>query len=99
MEKHNFKKKFGQNFLNNEIVLDKIVDLFDVRSDDKIIEVGPGAGVLTKRLVNKGCSVISFEIDESLKQFLDKIDSDNLNVIYTDFLNVNLNDYFSKKDN
>ena len=98
MEKHNFKKKYGQNFLNNEFVLDKIVDLFDVNNTDKIVEVGPGAGALTKRLINKGCSVTAFEIDESLKKFLDKIDSDNLNVIYTDFLNVNLNNYFSNED-
>lgn len=99
MEKHNFKKKYGQNFLNSEIVLDKIVDLFEVNNTDKIVEVGPGAGALTKRLINKGCSVISFEIDESLKQFLDKINSNNLNVVYGDFLNVNLNDYFNKEDN
>lgn len=98
MEKHNFKKKYGQNFLNNEVVLDNIVELFDVDCDDKIIEVGPGAGALTKRLVNKGCSVTAFEIDESLKKFLDKICSDNLNVIYCDFLKINLNEYFSKED-
>lgn len=98
MEKHNFKKKYGQNFLNNDFILDKIVDLFDVSSEDKIVEVGPGAGALTKRLVNKGCRVTAFEIDESLKQFLEKINSDNLNVVYEDFLTVNLNNYFNKED-
>ena len=98
MEKHNFKKKYGQNFLNNEIILDRIVSLFDVNKDDKIIEVGPGAGALTKRLIKKGVSVTAFEIDESLKQFLDKLESDNLNVIYGDFLNIKLSDYFNKND-
>ena len=98
MEKHNFKKKYGQNFLNNEIILDRIVNLFEVSSVDKIVEVGPGAGALTKRLVNKGCNVTAFEIDVSLKKFLDKINKENLNVVYNDFLNINLNDYFNKED-
>ena len=99
MEKHNFKKRYGQNFLNSEIILDNIVDLFEVNSRGKIIEVGPGAGALTKKLLKKGVSVTAFEIDESLKQFLDKIGSNNLKIIYSDFLNINLSDYFNKNDN
>ena len=99
MEKHNFKKRYGQNFLNNEIILDRIVNLFEVKENSKIVEVGPGAGALTKKLINKNVSVIAFEIDRSLKKFLDLIESDNLNIIYNDFLKVNLNDYFKKSDN
>ena len=98
MEKHIFKKKYGQNFLQNENILNKIVNLFEVDESSKIVEVGPGDGALTKKMLNKNVPILSFEIDESLKQFLDKIKSDKLNVIYKDFLSINLNDYFNKND-
>lgn len=99
MEKHKFKKNYGQNFLQNEDILDKIVNLFEVNSNSKIIEVGPGAGALTKKLLTKNVSVTAFEIDDSLKPFLDKINNVNLNVIYKDFLEINLNEYYSSTDN
>lgn len=99
MEKHKFKKNYGQNFLQNEDILENIVNLFDINSNSKIIEIGPGAGALTKKLLSKNVPVIAFEIDNSLKVFLDKINNENLNVIYKDFLEINLNDYFSKNDN
>ena len=98
MEKHIFKKKFGQNFLKNENILKQIVDLFEVDETSKIVEVGPGDGALTKKLLNKNVQVVSFEIDESLKKFLENIKNDKFNVIYKDFLSINLNDYFSKDD-
>lgn len=98
MEKHNFKKKYGQNFLRNDAILVKIVSSFECDKTSKIIEVGPGDGALTKQLVKKEVPVFSFEIDESLKQYLDKIDASNLNVIYGDFLEVSLKEYFSEKD-
>lgn len=98
MEKHNFKKKYGQNFLNNDNILDNIVNLFDVNNKDRIVEVGPGAGALTSRLIKKGCKVTAFEIDESLKPFLDRIYANNLEVIYKDFLTIKLEDYFNKND-
>ena len=98
MEKHNFKKKYGQNFLNDENILDKIINLFEVEQKSKIIEVGPGSGVLTKKLLLKNVSVTAFEIDESLKQFLDKINNEHLTVIYKDFLSINLKEYFNKDE-
>lgn len=98
MEKHNFKKKYGQNFLRNDAILDRIVSSFECDNNSKIIEVGPGDGALTKKLVKKNVDVVAFEIDETLKQYLDKIDVSNLSVIYCDFLEVKLEDYFSNKD-
>lgn len=98
MEKHNFKKKYGQNFLNNDEILNSILKLVNVKSDEEIVEVGPGAGALTKKLLTKNVHVTCFEIDESLKKFLDKIDNKNLNVIYTDFLEIKLCDYFKNSD-
>ena len=96
MERFNFKKKYGQNFLNNDNILNKISSSICVSEKDKIIEIGPGAGALTKKLVKLGCDVIAFEIDTTLKDFLDKIEYNNLTVIYNDFLNVNLSDYFNE---
>lgn len=96
MIKHDFKKKYGQNFLNNDNILDKISNSFDALSNSIIIEVGAGSGVLTERLIKKNVPVISFEIDESLKKYLDKISCDNLNVIYKDFMSVSLKDYLDK---
>lgn len=98
MEKHNFKKKYGQNFLRNDTILDKIVSSFECDDNFKILEVGPGDGALTKKLVKKNVDVVAFEIDETLKKYLDKIDVSNLRVVYGDFLKVKLDDYFSDKD-
>lgn len=98
MEKHNFKKKYGQNFLRNDAILDRIVSSFECDNNSKIVEVGPGDGALTKKLVKKNVDVVAFEIDESLKQYLDKMDVPNLRVIYRDFLEVKLNDYFNEHD-
>ena len=97
MEKHNFKKKFGQNFLRDNNILDKIANSFDIQ-DGKIVEVGPGDGALTRRLIKKGKKVFAFEIDTSLKEYLDELLCDNLNIIYGDFLDVNLGDYFDKDE-
>lgn len=93
MIKHNFKKKYGQNFLNNDKILDDISNSFCMEDNSMIVEVGAGSGVLTKRLITKNVPVISFEIDESLKEYLDKISCDNLSVVYKDFLSINLKDY------
>ena len=83
-----FKKSLGQNFLNNEKVLEQISSL--VKDNDKeILEIGPGAGALTKHLVKKG-KVLAIETDTRLKEYLDKID--NLEVIYADIMKVNLDD-------
>lgn len=93
MIKHDFKKKYGQNFLNNDKILDNISNSFCMEDNSMIVEVGAGSGVLTKRLITKNVPVISFEIDESLREYLDKISCDNLNVVYKDFLSISLKDY------
>ena len=80
MIKHDFKKKYGQNFLNNDKILDGISNSFCMEDNSMIVEVGAGSGVLTKRLITKNVPVISFEIDESLKEYLDKISCDNFSI-------------------
>ncbi len=93
----NFKKSLGQNFLKDNNIIKKISNSINSSKEDLIIEIGPGAGALTKELVKKESDVICFEIDERLKSILSKIKSDKLNIIYEDFLKVNINDYINKE--
>lgn len=91
MKDFNFKKSLGQNFLVDENIKRKIVESADITDDSLIIEVGPGNGALTKYLVSFGVPVIAFEIDERLKSELDSIEATNLEVVFEDFLKVDLN--------
>ena len=92
MEKHVFKKKFGQNFLKDNNVLLEIVKNLDVSENDLIIEIGPGAGALTKHLKTLGCKILAYEIDTSLENTLKKLEDNNLKVIFKDFMQTNLVD-------
>lgn len=94
MRDFDYKKSLGQNFLIDESIKEKIVSSANIGEDSLIIEVGPGKGAITKYLVNFGVPVVAFEIDTRLKEELSKID--NLEVIYGDFLNLDLKDVLSK---
>ena len=88
-----YKKSLGQNFLKDNNIVNKISNSINPNIDDLIIEIGPGAGALTSKLINKGCDVICFEIDKRLEKELDKIKKDNLNIYFEDFLKVDINNY------
>ncbi|MEG0798839.1 MAG: 16S rRNA (adenine(1518)-N(6)/adenine(1519)-N(6))-dimethyltransferase RsmA [Bacilli bacterium] len=90
------KKSLGQNFLNNSFIVNKIIESADIIDDSLIIEIGPGEGVLTKELTNKNAFVLAFEIDKRLKEKLDLIAKDNLEVVYENFLEVDISKYVSK---
>ena len=79
-----FKKKFGQNFLTDENILNNIVSSSGVDEDTLVIEIGPGAGALTKKLAKYAKKVIAYEIDETLSPILSTID--NVDIIFCDFL-------------
>ena len=81
-----FSKGLGQNFLLDPQVLDKITDAADI--DDGVLEVGPGFGVLTKRLCETGKKVVSVEIDKRLIPVLDftLAEFDNVKIIEKDIL-------------
>lgn len=87
----NFKKKFGQNFLQDKQVIQNIVDSINANEDDLIIEIGPGGGALTRRLVKKNSYMLAYEIDTDTKEFLSELESDKFHVIYDDFLNSDIN--------
>lgn len=92
-----FKKSLGQNFLKDSNIIKKISDSIDVNKEDLIIEIGPGSGALTKELIKKQSDVICFEIDKRLESILNEIKSDNLKIIFEDFLKVDLNKYILPK--
>ena len=89
----NFKKKFGQNFIVDENIINSIVKLSNIDKDTMVIEVGPGAGSLTYKLCEVANRVLCYEIDDSLKDILsDNLKKyDNYEVIYNDFLKVDVN--------
>lgn len=93
------KKKLGQNFLVNDDILKKIVEISDIKKEDKIIEIGPGLGNLTQYILEKGPKVIAFEIDKNMKEILEKRFNSNssLQIITEDILKVNIKNYI--KDN
>lgn len=88
MIEHNFKKKYGQNFIKDQSIINKIVGNIDIDKDTLVIEIGPGAGALTSELVKEAGQVIAYEIDKDLKDILsEKFNNvDNLKIIYEDFL-------------
>ena len=86
------KKSFGQNFLKDLNIINKIASSINYTSNDLVIEIGPGKGALTKVLKENGARIIAFEIDERMHEFLDKLENDNVKVIYQDILKVNLSE-------
>lgn len=91
-EQFNFKKKYGQNFLKDDSIPRKIVEAANIPDDTLVIEIGPGAGALTKFLATRAKQVLAYEIDDSLEEILDTnlIGLDNVCVIYDDFLKRNI---------
>jgi len=94
-----YKKSLGQNFLKDESIINIISNSISTKQNDLIVEIGPGQGALTKKLVNKNCDILCFEIDKRLEKYLSNINSNKLKVVYEDFLKVKLNNYISKKYN
>ena len=94
----NFKKKFGQNFIIDENIINNIVTKANVDKDTLVIEIGPGAGSLTYFLAKFAKNVLCYEIDTTLKEILrDNLkEYDNVEVIYNDFLKVNVLDDIKK---
>lgn len=90
MEYIQAKKKYGQNFLKNERILQKIACSVDVLENDLIIEIGPGMGALTEYLFQKESFLLCYEIDERMKAYLQKYDSKKSKVLYGDFLKRNI---------
>ena len=99
MKNFEYKKSLGQNFLIDKNIINKIINSINLKEEPLIIEIGPGSGALTKELVKLNANIISFEIDTRLKSELDKLcnENNNLEIIYEDFLKINLKEFLKKK--
>ena len=88
----NFQKKFGQNFLIDTHVLEKIIAAAGVTKDDCVLEIGPGIGVLTKELAQRAAKVVSIEVDERLPPLLAETMAgvENFKLVLQDVLKVDL---------
>ncbi len=95
-----FRKKFGQNFLIDEHVVQKIIAAAKITKEDTILEVGPGIGTLTQYLAEAAGRVISVEIDRNLRPILSETLSgyENVTVIYEDILKVDLAELVRKEN-
>lgn len=89
----NFQKKFGQNFLIDPSVLDRIVSAAEIGKDDCVLEIGPGIGTMTQYLAESAREVIAVEIDKNLVPILEDTLSEyeNVSVINDDILKVDIN--------
>lgn len=87
-----FKKKYGQNFLKDSSIPNKIVEASNILDNSLVIEIGPGAGALTSKLALKAKNVLAYEIDTSLEDILCDClkDYNNVKIIFDDFLNRNI---------
>lgn len=96
----NFQKKFGQNFLIDTHVLDKIIDESGITKDDCVLEIGPGIGTMTQYLCENAREVIAVEIDKALIPILEETLSeyDNVTVINDDILKVDVQKIVNEKN-
>ena len=82
------KKSLGQHFLKSERALNAIAEAGEISLDDTILEIGPGTGALTEKLLKTGAKVIAIEKDDNLFQMLkEKFKNENLELIHDDILN------------
>lgn len=97
------KKQYGQNFLKDKNVINKIVSSANIDSNMTVIEIGPGMGALTEELIKVAKKAICYEIDKDMVKILNdkfaNVDKDKIEIIEQDFLKANLTDKFSEKDN
>ena len=92
MNEHTHKKKWGQNFINDENIIRKIINIINPTNSDKIIEIGPGKGALTKYLL-KSKQLTAVEIDPLLCSYLEEKFESKIELINDDILNINLYNY------
>ena len=97
----NFQKKFGQNFLIDTHVLDKIINAAEITKEDFVLEIGPGIGTMTQYLCENAREVVAVEIDKNLIPILEDTlkEYDNVTVINEDVLKVDINKLAEEKNN
>ena len=100
MNNFEFKKSLGQNFIKDDNIIDKIVKNSYIDKDTLVIEIGPGAGSLSKKIVPLSGYSILYEIDTRLKDILNDIlmGNNNYEIIFDDFLKQDISNIREKYD-
>jgi len=96
--KFNYKKKYGQNFLQDMAICDNIVNAISPSPDDLIIEIGGGSGAITKLLKKYNAHLITYEIDPDTKKYLLPLEDEKTSIIYEDFLQADINNTINSID-
>lgn len=91
------RKRWGQNLLVDERILEEIIEAAALKEGDTVLEIGPGIGTLTRRLIDNAGRVIAIEIDPLLVKLLKEElkDYDNIDIIQADILKLNLSSLFT----
>lgn len=88
---HRPRKRFGQNFLHDQVVIDRIIRAVGATGDDHIVEIGPGQGALTRHLADSGCQLTVIELDRDLVAKLEQqADLSGARIIAADALTIDL---------
>ena len=94
LEKHRFRNthSLGQNFLLSEALLSSLLDAAALVPDDNVLEIGPGAGVMTALMAGRAARVLAVEVDRGLEPVLDEVLSgaENVRVEYTDIMKADI---------
>ena len=96
----NFQKKFGQNFLIDTSVLDRIISAAEITKDDCVLEIGPGIGTMTQYLAESAREVVAVEIDKNLIPILGETlaEYENVTILNEDILKVDVNKIVEEKN-
>jgi len=103
MNRNDFKKEFGQNFLLNQEFAHDLVKAADLKRNDTVLEIGPGHGAVTEVILNECSKVIAVEIDERFLKYLRNrfskyIKNEKLRILQMDILNLNVNSLFKDRN-
>lgn len=101
LKKHGFhyKKRLGQNFIFDRNLLKKIVEAAEIQPGDRVIEIGPGAGTLTRELAEAGAEVLAVELDNTLLPILQEaLKGLNVEVVHGDVLKLDLEELAQEKN-
>ncbi len=97
LRRHNFyaRKRYGQNFLVDRNIVNKILDAADISEGDPVLEIGPGVGTLTQAIAQRGAYLVAVEIDRDVIPILEEslAGLTNVKVVHADILSLSLPDF------
>ena len=94
------KKRFGQNFLIDRNVLDRLVNAADLGPDSHVLEIGPGLGVVTCETTERAARVVCVEVDRDFDPILHEVlaGRENVEIVIRDFLEINIREFLRERD-